>query len=51
MAKGLDQNEIATPFEARDGAVAEIYDAADKLRARISGDVAEVQWSTATSTG
>jgi FO synthase len=35
----LDQNEIVTLFEARDGAVAEIYDAADKLRARISGDV------------
>ena len=35
----LDQNEIVTLFAARDGAVAEICDAADKLRARVSGDV------------
>ena len=35
----LDQNEIVTLFAARDGAVAEICDAADKLRERINGDV------------
>jgi FO synthase len=35
----LDQHEIVTLFAARDGAVAEICDAADKLRARVSGDV------------
>jgi FO synthase len=35
----LDQSEIAMLFAARDGAVAEICDTADKLRARVSGDV------------
>ena len=35
----LEQNEIVTLFAARDGAVAEICDATDKLRARTSGDV------------
>jgi FO synthase len=35
----LDQSEITTLFEARDGAIEEICDAADELRARISGDV------------
>jgi FO synthase len=35
----LDQNEIVTLFAARDGAVAEVCDAADKLRTRVSGDV------------
>ena len=35
----LDQHEIVALFAARDGAVAEICEVADKLRARVSGDV------------